>query len=116
MVNTRRSRFVTQNRCSGAAKILAIINGPYTGGDAKFQTRHLTLTALAANLAHRFEHVQHAAGRGRLAAIDHAAAGLDWQIAFERKVGPFEECLVVSAAEAEVFDLNHDDRDVVVVK
>jgi len=62
------------------------------------------------------EHVQHAAGSRRLAAVDHAAAGLDRQIAFEREIGFLEERLVVSAAKAQVFDLNHHDRNIIVVE
>ena len=60
--------------------------------------------------------MQHAAGRRRLAAVDHAAAGLNRQIAFEGEVGLFEECLIVFAAEAEIFDLEHDDGNVVVIE
>ena len=60
--------------------------------------------------------MQHAAGRRRLAAVDHAPAGLNRQIAFEGEAGLFEECLIVFAAEAEIFDLEHDDGNVVVIE
>src|SRR4029434_2538173 len=97
-------------------EVFAVVDGADAGGDAELDIWHLAIAALAANLPDGFEHVQHAAGGRRLAAVDHAAAGLDRQIAFERKIGFFEERLVVSPAKAQVFDLNHHDRNIIVVE
>src|SRR5690349_24790140 len=60
--------------------------------------------------------MQHAARGGRLAAVDHAAAGLNRQIAFEGEIGALEKRFIVAPAKAEIFDLNHYDRNIVVVK
>ena len=60
--------------------------------------------------------MQHSAGRRRLAAIDHAAAGLDRQLSFDRKVSPFEITDVALGAKAEIFDLQINDDDVIVVE
>src|SRR5207237_3208668 len=107
---------ISQNGRGGATEILAVVYRANTGRNAELDIRHLPLAAFTADLAHGFEHVQHAAGRRWLAAVDHAAAGLNRQIAFEGEVGFFEECLIVFAAEAEIFDLEHDDGNVVVVE
>src|SRR5262249_37167028 len=60
--------------------------------------------------------MQHASGGRRLAAVDHAAAGLNRQIALECKVGLFKEGFVVSAGESQVLKLNHHDGNVIVVE
>ena len=52
--------------------------------------------SFAADLPDGFDDVQHAAGGRRLAAVDHAAAGLDRQVAFEREIGFLEEGFVVT--------------------
>src|SRR4029453_417369 len=77
---------------------------------------HLTITTFAANLPHGFKDMQHAAGRRWLAAVDHTAAGLDRQVAFESEIGFLEKCLVVSSAKTQIFYLNHDDGNVVIVE
>src|SRR6266478_6525258 len=91
---------ISENGRSGAAEILAIIYGSDAGRNTKLDIRHLPFAAFTADLTHGFEHVQHAARRRRLAAVDHAPARLDRQIAFEGEVGLFEERFVVSTTES----------------
>src|SRR5262245_2376902 len=110
------SRLTAQNRRCGAAEVLAVIDRADAGGDAEFDVWHLALAAFAANLPHGFYDVQHAASGRRLAAVDHATAGLDRQIALERKISLLEKCFVISAAKAQVLDLDHDDGDVIVIE
>src|SRR5258706_601901 len=110
-----RLRFSAENRRGGAAEILAVVDRADAGADAEFYIRHLALAAFAANLPDGFDHVEHAAGGRRLATVDHAAAGLDRQIAFEREVGLLEKGFVVAAAKTQIFALDHDTRDVFIV-
>ena len=60
--------------------------------------------------------MQGSAGGGWLAAVDHAAAGLNRQLSLEREVGSFEIIEIALGAKAEIFDLEINDDDVVVVK
>src|SRR5215470_16382342 len=108
--------FASQDGCSGAAEILTVVHGADAGRNTELDIGDLALAGFTADLAHGFDHVQHAARRRRLAAIDHAAARLNRQITFECEVGLFKECFVVSTTEAEIFDLDHHDRDVIVVE
>src|SRR5215467_7075296 len=55
-------------------------------------------------------------GCGRLAAIDHAAAGLNRQLSFKREVRSFEVTEIALGAKAEILDLQVNDDDVIVVK
>src|SRR6185295_3163229 len=111
-----RSRLTSQDCRRGAAEIFAVVNRADSGRDAELDIGYLAVAAFAANLPYGFDDVQHTAGGRRLAAVDHAAAGLDRQIAFECEVGILEKGLVVAPAEAEIFDLNHDDGNIVVIE
>ena len=51
-----------------------------------------------------------------MATVDHAAAGLNGQVAFESEIGFLEKSFIVLAAKSKIFNLNHDDRNVVVVE
>src|SRR5688500_12355620 len=80
-----RLRFASENCRGGAAEVFAVIDRADACADAELDVRHLARAAFTADLPHRFENVQHAACRRRLTAVDHAAAGLNRQIAFESK-------------------------------
>src|SRR5581483_2509873 len=81
-----------------------------------FRVRHLPLAAFAAQLAHGFDDVQRAAGSGRLSDVDHAAASLDRQLAFEREIAALVKTHVALGAKAEIFDLQVNHDDVIVVE
>src|SRR6266576_5583332 len=102
-------RFASQDSRCSAAEAFSVVDRADAGRNAKFNIRHLPLAAFAANLADGLQHVQHAAGGRWLTAVDHAAAGLNRQIALESEIGFLEERLVVSPAKTQVFDLDHHD-------
>ena len=75
----------------------------------------LAIAGFVAQLPDGLDHVQHAACRRGLPAIDHSTARLDRQVAFEREVGLLKKIFVVSAAKTEIFDLDHHHRDVIII-
>src|SRR3972149_6083730 len=107
------SNLLSQDRGGGTAKILSVIHGSQTGNKTDLRIRHLACAAFPSKLPHRFDHMDHAAGGRGLATIDYSAAGLNGEIPFEGEIGFFKEFPVVFPAEAQIFDLQHDDRDIV---
>src|SRR5439155_22404900 len=116
LTSRKRSNLISENRYRAAAKILSVGKDSQSGNESNLGAGDLSVAAFAAQLARGFYDVQHSAGRGRLAAIDHAAAGLNRQLSFNRKVGAFKITDVALGAKAEIFDLQINDDDVIVVE
>src|SRR4030095_12584538 len=109
-------RFVSQDSYRAATEILAIGKNTESAYQSRFRIRYLALAAFIAQLSHSFDDVQCAAGGRRLPTVDHAAACLDRQLTFERKIRSFVKTHITLSTEAEVFDLQVNDDDIVVVE
>src|ERR1043166_6792808 len=112
----RRLQFVSQHGDGAAAEILAVGQNAQSAYESNLGIGHLSVAAFTSKLSYRLQDMKRSAGRRWLAAVDHAAAGLDRQLSLERKIRPLVITHVAFGTETEIFDLQVNNDDVVVIE